>query len=181
MPLNCGCHSFDILSTEKQVDQINSIAFRTNRCFDEKRYSLDHSFQYIFRYKKISSRRFKHNQQTAKHWHALEGMTLRVLLICFNLNSKLYFNNNLWTMLDNYVLTSFQFHVFKGDIAADWIEAVFHFRFLSPLWIKMCLHAERWKSRGSGIMSEKMDYRLGGKGSSFFYYLPCNNKNIKKM
>ena len=29
-------------------------------------------------------------------------------------------------------------------------------------------------------MSEKMDYRLGGKGSSFFYYLPCNNKNTKK-
>lgn len=67
MPPNCGFHSFHILII--LVDQINSIASRSNRCFDEKQYSLDHSFHYIFRYKKISSRRFKHNQQTAKHWH----------------------------------------------------------------------------------------------------------------
>ena len=35
-------------------------------------------------------------------------------------------------MLDNYILTSLEFHMFKGHIV-DCIEIVFHFWFLSPL------------------------------------------------
>lgn len=76
-------------------------------------------------------------------------------------------------MLDNYVLTSLEFDVFKGDIVTDCIEVVsVSVSFPTASQIKICWRAKRWKSRLSGIINrEKMDCSLGGKGSSFFYGL----------